>query len=125
MEPLPDPMAPTGYHLCVYDSAQGEARAAFAFGVPAERICRGKPCWKSVGTGLRWSRRSGPIERVQVEPKRILVKLRDLDLEAALPLAHDPDVLVQFGNKDACWEASFIASGTKIDTDRRFEATSR
>jgi len=132
---LGDPMASTGYSLCLY---AGSASALIASAdVPAGGTCGNKPCWKEVSTnGYRFKDKaaSNPGGAFQMKlsagaagKSKILFKAKgaNLDLTAStLPLDVSDPLTVQFIGTDSpeCWEMTFPPSSVKRNDDGQFKA---
>jgi hypothetical protein len=111
-----DPLASTGYQLCVYDGTSTLVSHAEA---PAGGNCNSKrprPCWKESGTGFKYVDRDltpDGLQKVQLKAgldgkAKILVKGKgDLLSLPPMPIQTLP-VTVQLINDDGtCWEARY------------------
>jgi hypothetical protein len=120
-----DPLATTGYALCVYDGAN--ARVVQAQAAPGG-VCGTKPCWKSARRGFAYTRKLGApdgIDRIAlteglVDGKaKIVVHAKGTHVVLpTLPVTLPLRVQLQ-STTGACWEAAF-ATATKNEA-RRFK----
>lgn len=110
------PLTTTGYTLCLYDqstTAQPLLRAL----APAAGTCAGKPCWKTIKTGLKYKDKDlDPDGVLQIGLKaggtgtsKVIFKGKGVNLlMPTLPLT--PKVTVQLRNDaGVCWEAEYSA----------------
>jgi cysteine-rich repeat protein len=127
---LGDPIGgTTGYVLCVYDTQAGVSHTALRARMPAGGLCKGRPCWRPLGTsGLRYDDRdltpdgvksvkikTGPAGKASIGLKAKGDRLTLPDL----PLVQDPSVTVQLRNDaGACWETVHGAPALKNQPDR-------
>jgi hypothetical protein len=124
-----DPVSTTDYELCVYDDADGTPDLRLAPRADHGGLCGGKPCWKAIGSGFRYS--DAQLTRGSMQLLKlggglngratISAKAKGAQLAIApLPLA--TDVVVQLKSSGGqCWQSSF-ATPTKTDT-LQFKAT--
>ena len=121
---LGDPLADgTTYTLCVYDTDSGRTRALAGTTIDAGDQCGDEPCWKEIGGGFRYRRRSAP-ERLQFlvktdasgRAKLVLKRKGDFLPGSRMPVAQDPRVTVQLVNgSDVCWETMHVAPPQRSD----------
>lgn len=122
-----DPPATTGYDLCVYDQ-RGLLTTAR---VPAGGQCGVKPCWKSNGSGAKYTNKAlTPDGVLTVSLKPGAVGRGKIGLKAkkerlrlpTLPLV--PRVTVQLRRVDtgACWGATYGSATVNVAT--KFKAKS-
>jgi hypothetical protein len=118
-----DPRAATGYKLCIYDQAFGDAydHAILAAEIPAGGTCDGKPCWQGTNTGFKYKNKSataGGIQAIVLKggangKARITVKGKGDHLQMpSLPLNLGLSPLlvqVQAANGQ-CWQAQYTAA---------------
>ncbi|MFN2377580.1 MAG: DUF4215 domain-containing protein [Candidatus Binatia bacterium] len=118
-----DPLAGTGYVLCLYDTAASVATGRVAASIPSAADCGVADCWRSSNTGYRYS--SLTAGKVSLKMKAKSSGMGDLQVSAAgaadfttmLPLGQDPDVTVQLHRSGgACWSAAFAAPASRNDT---------
>ncbi len=118
---LGDPgTGPAGATLCLFDRLGGTPALRLRAELPPGGLCRGRPCWRTVGSGGhryldRDLRRAG-VQRVVLRPggsgeSRAVVVARGSALALPpTPLAADPSVEVQLHTAGgACLGASFTA----------------
>ena len=119
-----DPLTDTAYELCVFDRRAGIAALAGGYTIPAGRSWSAKS-----GGKLRYRDPAGSgdgIALVNLRPgpdgkARCIVAGKGASLASpVLPLAGDPEVLVQFGHSGACWESIF--STPRKSTATRYQA---
>jgi cysteine-rich repeat protein len=127
---LGDPVSGgTGYALCLYDTLGGAASVALRAAAPAQGVCRGRPCWKSLGTkGFRYGDKDATPDGIvalklqagAAGRTRLTLKAKGALLGSpALPLAQSPAVTVQLRRAGgACWETVLPAPARRSDGDR-------
>ena len=122
-----NPLAGTGYQLCLYDETAGTPSTALAASAPAGGLCGTHPCWRALGSGFSYSDRyltPNGISRIDLRAgsdgkARIGVKGKGAALGLTLPLADDPTVVLQLLNAyGTCWEARFPAPALASDPTR-------
>jgi len=119
---LGDPVSgATSYALCVYQTTAGTPSLARPpIVVPGGGTCRGKPCWKTLGTsGVKRSdrdRRPDGVESLLLRAgpagkSTVVLVARGAGLEPpALPLAQDRAVTIQLRSSDgACFGTEYAA----------------
>jgi hypothetical protein len=114
-----DPLATTGYRLCVYDAVALVPSLATGAEVPAGGTCGSRPCWEETQRGFEYADKAATPEgvirvllREGVAGKAtITVEARGADLAMPrLPLAQDATVTIQLHNDDGeCWGAGYTA----------------
>ncbi|MEO6029682.1 MAG: alpha/beta hydrolase-fold protein [Candidatus Binatia bacterium] len=126
-----DPLATTGYSLCVYDGLGVLVQAAAA---PAGDVCNARhprPCWRASRTGFRYVDRDlTPTGIRQIVLKSGVAGQAQIQVKgegAALGLPSLPfgtlPLTVQLVNSDgACWQATY--SSTLQNLGDRFKAKS-
>ncbi len=121
-----NPPACTQQTLCVYDAVASTPTVALAASIRGGGTCRGKPCWKPIGTnplrGFKYSdpdlQQAGILKVVltggQPGQDKIAVKGKGTMLPLPLPasgsqfLHQESDVVVQLvSDTGECWEAVF------------------
>ncbi|MBY0279601.1 right-handed parallel beta-helix repeat-containing protein [Candidatus Binatia bacterium] len=125
---LGDPISGgTSYALCLYDTVGGTPSLAHPpIVIPSGGTCRGKACWKAVGTsGFKRSDRDRAPDGVESVLLRagvagkssIVLVARGASLAPpVLPLAQDPTVTVQLRSSGgACFGAAYTAPARKSD----------
>jgi hypothetical protein len=122
-----DPTMATGYVLCLYD-ATGRLLAA---PVPPGGTCTGKPCWKTLKTGAKYSAKDPTpdgLQRVTLKaggPGKAKIVVRGNGPALAVPtLPLTTPVHLQWRRDDAatCWDATY--SHPRIDDAGSFKAKS-
>jgi hypothetical protein len=118
----------TEYTLCLYGQASGTTALALQARVPGGGSCGGKPCWSATSKGFNYRDPDGlndGIKKIVLKSgsagqAKILVKGGGDALDTPdLPLAQDPQVVVQLKNTfegGRCWEARFSAPPKKNDS---------
>lgn len=128
-EQLGDPLAATGYTLCLYD---GASVVQLIVRVPAVGTCASKPCWKSTKAGYAYEdaeRTPDGVTAVHLrggarKPARLVVKARGaLVGPPALPFALPARVQLVRTDAAVCWEATYASA--KKDVAARLRATTR
>lgn len=121
------PSSDTIYALCVYGQVAGTAQLALQAVVPAQGTCGGQACWRAAGSGFKYrdpAAAAGGIKKIILKPggagkAKIVVSGGGTALPVPpLPLAQDPQVIVQLKNTVAggrCWESRFSGPATKND----------
>ena len=124
---LGDPLGGTAYAVCIYETTGGTSSLARPpLALPAGGSCRGKPCWKALGTsGFKYADhdrtpdgvdglvlRAGPAGK-----SSIVLTAKGANLAPpALPLAQDPAVTVQLrSSTGACFGAAYTAPAQQND----------
>ena len=127
---LRDPLASNDFRLCVFD--QGGGHLALRTDVPAGGTCRGKSCWKALGT--RGFRYSDPTRTSDGVSKFVVITGSDAgsmkaQLKAkggSLPPLHLPltiPVVAQLESASGhCWKTRHNADGLLHDDARQFRA---
>ena len=124
---LGNPLAGTGYQLCLYDETAGTPVTVLAASAPAGSLCGTRPCWRASSTGFTYADRyltPDGISRIDLRAgaggaARIGVKGKGAALGLALPLAQDPTVVLQLLNASGvCWEARFPTPAAANDPTR-------
>src|SRR5207237_5092503 len=104
---LGNPLAGTGYQLCLYDESGGTPTLFVGASAPPDGTCAGRPCWRvSTGRVAYGDRGLSPdgIAKLDVRAgsdgaARIALKGRGINLGLPpLPLAEDPRVVLQLLN---------------------------
>ncbi len=121
-----DPINSTAYTICIYDQNAGTPGLVLGASVPPGGTCDGDPCWTAVGKGFKFKDPtatnhgiSGVLLKFGEDGKaKIIVKGRDAALGApSLPLAQDPQIVVQLKNEvGICWESTYSAPTIKNET---------
>lgn len=125
---LGDPVGgATSFALCLYDTTGGTPSLAHPpIVVPGGGTCRGKPCWKALGTsGVKRSDRDRAPDGVESVVLRagpagkssIVLVARGASLAPPpLPFAQEPAVTVQLrGSNGACFGATYAAPARAND----------
>jgi hypothetical protein len=116
LEDLGDPLAATGYTLCVLDHPGGTPTVRFHRTAPAGGTCGTKACWGARGPGYRYRDRDGTPEGVTAMSLRAAtagpgrVRMKGKGALLALPaLGLTPPVVARLVRSDApvCWEATY------------------
>jgi cysteine-rich repeat protein len=114
----------TAYSLCVYERTSGTPHLLLRADAPAGGTCRGKACWQSTTTGVRYRDKDltpNGIDQIALKSgtgnASLLVKARrDHFPSPGLPLDQDPSVTVQLRQSGGtCWEATYAAPATRND----------
>lgn len=127
-----DPVGGDDYALCFYDESSGSVLTAGAV-VPGAGLCRGKPCWKPLGTsGLAYKDstgtrfgigaiklKAGAAGKAQMAIKGRGVSLSVPPLPAAVPLR--VQLIAENGQ---CWESTFSSAGTSRNDGTRYQGKS-
>ncbi len=122
----------TSYDLCVYDESGDVPSLVMSATIPAGGSCRGRPCWKTSGTGAvngyRYNDRDASnagIRRIVLRPgvqdkARVQVKGKGANLALpGLPLTQDSHVTIQLRNDvGRCWGTAYDAPAAINDGDR-------
>ena len=120
----------TEYTLCVYGQVAGTAQLVLQARVPAGGTCGGLPCWSASTKGLTYSDPSAAADGIKkitlksgtVGKAKIIVKGGGDALDTPpLPLAQDPQVVVQLKNTfqdGRCWESRFSSPPKKNDASQ-------
>ncbi len=120
----------TEYTLCVYGQVAGTAALALQARVPAGGTCDGLPCWSTNSKGLSYRDPAAAADGIKkiilksgaAGKAKIIVKGSGDALDTPdLPLAQDPQVVVQLKNTylgGRCWEARFSGPPKKNDTSQ-------
>ena len=125
---LGNPLAATGYALCLVDGGGAVLLEAAA---PAGGTCGGKPCWKPTRKGFRYADRDLTPDGIQkIELKagdegraKIVVKGKSASLALGfLPIQTLPVTAQLAGSDGQCWEATFAA--TRRNHDGQLKAVS-
>ena len=127
-----DPVASTGYLLCVYQSRAGVLEVASHARIPAGSCGAGR-CWRSTRGGFGYRADGASSDGIQTmtlteraeRPTRIKLGGKGPALaDPALPLVQDPTVVVELHRADApaCWSATYGTS--RINSTERFTANS-
>ena len=129
---LGDPVGGDDYTLCVYDESGAPTLATGAV-IPGGGTCKGKPCWKALGTSgfaykdskrLRFGiaaikLKAGPDGKAQLQIKGQGATLPVPALPAPLPLR------VQLtAENGTCWESVFATTGTTRNDGARYQGKS-
>lgn len=110
-----DPVASTGYDLCIFDETASTPALVMSVHVP------GRARWQNTGEGFKYrdgTRANDGIQMLRLKPgpdgkAKILIKGKGTRLPMpSLPLAQDSKVTVQFGNDAVCWDAEFTSPAT-------------
>jgi cysteine-rich repeat protein len=125
---LGDPVSgATSYALCLYDTSGGvPSLATPPILIPGGGSCRGKTCWKALGTsGFKMTDRDRTPDGVEslllragaAGKSSVVLTAKGSTLPVpALPLAQDPAVTLQLRSSEgACFGASFAAPAQKND----------
>ncbi len=112
-----DPLASTGYTLCVYDGGSNVVHSARAAG---GAVCDGKPCWRATARGFKYRKRDASGATMQLQLKNggdgqaKITAAEKGGAVPALPLAEP--ARVQLGNDaGTCWEARYSAPAARND----------
>ena len=129
---LGDPVGGDDYTLCVYDESGAPTLATGAV-IPGGGTCKGKPCWKALGTSgfaykdskrLRFGiaaieLKAGPDGKAHLQIKGQGATLPVPALPAPLPLR------VQLtAENGTCWESVFSTTGTTRNDGARYQGKS-
>ncbi|MBX3028467.1 DNRLRE domain-containing protein [bacterium] len=121
------PSRDTIYTLCVYGQVAGTAQLALQAMVPPQGSCGGQTCWRDSGHGFTYrdpGATADGIKKIVLKPgaagkAKIVVTGGGNRLHTPpLPLAQDPQVIVQLKNTFAggrCWESRFSGPATRND----------
>jgi len=110
---LGDPTADTSYELCVFDTRRDDPTLVVDTQVPPG------PAWSARGHEFRYRDKTGAaagMNRITLQVgsnggASIAVNAKGAGFTVpTLPLAADPEVLVQLLNGNACWEARYETS---------------
>ncbi len=118
-----DPTTDTGYVLCIYDETGGVPSRVLALSIPPGDTCAGRPCWKLLRQGFKYTDKDGTPSGVTHLALReglegaaqITMKARGVNLPmSGLPLNQNARVIVQLRNDlGVCWGADFSAPALK------------
>ena len=110
-----DPLATTGYALCLYDDGTLVAQ----YGVGAGGGCDGAWCWTESSSGFRYKQRGGNADGIQLVrlkassgTGKLAVTGKGANLAPLLPLVQSSSVVVQLikgGGEEGCWTSAFEA----------------
>ena len=122
---LGDPVTQTGFAVCVYDAAGRQSAAT----VSAGGSCLGKPCWKAMKGGSKYSNADATGSKTSVLLKaglagkaRIKAKGRGQALDLpSLPLVV-PVTMDLMSSTGRCWSARY--SDALVTTGNEFKAKS-
>ncbi|MBI5504621.1 MAG: DUF4215 domain-containing protein [Deltaproteobacteria bacterium] len=116
-----DPLASTGYVLCLYGSADAVSSTVLQATVPSSAECGAPDCWQRRGlSGYRY--RSAASGRIEVSLSARTGGLGDIAVTTkgaaafvpALPLPQDPSVTVHLrSSQGQCWGATFSAPAAR------------
>jgi len=118
----------TTYTLCVYGQVAGTAQLALQAQVPAGGSCDGAPCWQATSKGFAYRDSAGAADGIKkitlksgaAGKAKIIIKGGGVELDTPpLPLAQDPQVIVQLKNTfqaGRCWEARYSPPAKQNDT---------
>jgi hypothetical protein len=108
----------TAFELCVYDFRRRTPVLRYDLVIPADRTCRGTPCWVSTPMGWAYHDPDGqPSGIVHVFFEGNEFGLGQMAVIGAspnlppfgLPLAKDPEVVVQLNSSNGlCWSTHFL-----------------
>ncbi|MEO8604022.1 MAG: DNRLRE domain-containing protein, partial [bacterium] len=127
---LGDPLTTTTYTLCIYDQSAGVATVKLEAVLPPAGVCAGKACWSPTRTGFKYSDprtetdgiKSVALRAGAAGKAKIVVKGgRDFLDTPNLPLAQDPQVVVQLKNDSGggrCWESRFSGPPKRNDSEQ-------
>jgi len=114
-----DPLTSTEYALCLYDETVATPVLKLVANIPAGGTCAGKPCWKEIAHGFKYTNKNATPDGVTLLVlKEGLEGLAQIHLKAmggnvdmpTLPLNQDTTITVQLKNDEGtCWEAEFSA----------------
>jgi cysteine-rich repeat protein len=117
----------TSYTLCVYDVGSERTRVLAGSTIPAGGQCGDAPCWRAVGRGFRYRRRTRSLpDRVYFDvrtdlrgrPRLALKRTGDFLSTGRLPAEQDLRVTVQLTNgSDVCWETTHVPPARRNDPD--------
>ncbi len=119
-----DPLATTGYALCVYDQVDGNPTLVLSPVVLGGATCGGRPCWEATRRGFVYVNEEDPpdgICRIMLRAgdagrTRICVKAKGPSVGAIIPFKQDPTVTVQLVNSiGECWETRYSAPAVVND----------
>ncbi len=125
----------TGYALCLYETTGGVSSLARPpIMIPGGGLCRGKPCWKALGsTGVKLTDRDRTPDGVEslllrtgvAGKSSVVLTAKGANLlPPSLPLGQDPQVTVQLRNDaGACFGTSYAAPAQKNDGSQFREKT--
>jgi cysteine-rich repeat protein len=124
---LGDPLATTGYELCVYDQAEGSAALRMQLSVPPGGVCGRRPCWKTTRTGLLYRNRTGTVRKLVLKgglPGRASLVMQGQGAGLGLPaMPLTPAVTVQLRSTNGlCLSSSHTVPQT--NTPRTFKGRS-
>jgi hypothetical protein len=124
------------YALCMYDESAVAPALVFRAAVPAGGVCRGRQCWKAIGSqsAIHAYRYDDPaalqngITRMQLEPGtdgRATVVVRGKGTSLPLPsMPLDLPLRVQLqAENGACWEARYGTDGLSRNDAHQFRGT--
>ncbi|MBI5504618.1 MAG: DUF4215 domain-containing protein [Deltaproteobacteria bacterium] len=118
-----DPLAATGYLLCVYGTTAAAPGAVLEADIPSAAECGVPDCWKRRGSsGYRYRASATGKVDVSLTAKAsgvgdiTVVTKGDASFVPALPLPQDPSVSVQLRSSGGqCWGATFSAPAARND----------
>jgi hypothetical protein len=119
---LGDPTGTTDHTLCVYDASGGTAALV------SQAVVPGGANWEQTGAGFKYKdplAANDGISKIVLKAgeagkAKIIVKGKDDNLDMpTLPLAQDPQVVVQLRNSGGvCWEARYSPPTIKNETEQ-------
>jgi hypothetical protein len=123
---LGDPLATTGYRVCVWDAGSAVLTDAE---IRPGGTCGTKPCWTSLGSdGFKYVDKAATHDGIQklilrtglTGEAKVIAKGKGPGLElGALPLSLPVTAQVLASNGE-CWSATFEAGGVALNTDVDF-----
>lgn len=125
---LGDPLTTSRQALCLYDASVAPQPLVDA-AAPAGGTCRGKPCWRPIGTGFKYAdgaRTPDGLQRLKIVAKpgkrsKVVVKAKGGAM-SPFGLPFTMPVVVQLQSSDAgCVEATFTAA--KLNAGGKLTAT--
>jgi cysteine-rich repeat protein len=107
-----DPLATTGYDLCLYDRGTGSLRLLMRESVAPGGTCAGTPCWTATSTTFEYRNPDGPMQQLVLHggpSGRATVTARAAGGALTLPpMPIAPPVMVRLrGANGLCWGANF------------------
>ena len=114
-----DPLATTGYTLCIYDGFNSGVEGKHVFAqasIAPGGLCGDRPCWKQIRDGFRYAQRGRAVSgfksiklRAPLQsPARIQMRGSDVGLSTTLGAIY-AFVEVQLHGGGACWAAEYPA----------------